>query len=416
MGREFAKFSAKLSETFDLSEGLNADSPGVTSANFYGPNDYHTDTLNSFTSLNALSSNNTKYTIINCSTGYGGTVGTGGGASWSSGWVTSDGTNNVADGAALTFNHNLGTTDLVYNVYAAKDASGTDAIDISNHEISQTDIPREDYGSQALITNTTIQVVLGSQGLLIPNIEGVYNTSESDFATYPYIKVVVSSGAGGGGAGWSSGWVTGDGTTTLANAATLTFNHNLGTSDVVFSIYAQKSDGTVYDAYGEFTSTSDYGAGINNITDNTITITCAEKGASWINTSDGDYSGHTANWGSPDASKIKIVLSSGGGSGGGTGGGGAEWVAINQTLTNHLAGSSSNISSITDLGTGKSKINFQNAYSSATSYGVGVISSEASSSSVYVLILNAAADSFEIHNRVADSYRNAADLRVVISG
>jgi hypothetical protein len=112
---------------------------------------------------------------------------------FSTGWVNSG----VANGATLTFNHNLGTTDLVYNVYAAKDNSGTDAIDISNHEISQTDVPRADYGSQALITSNTIQVVLGSQGLLIPNIGATYNVSNSNFTTYPYIKVVASAGGGG---------------------------------------------------------------------------------------------------------------------------------------------------------------------------------------------------------------------------
>ena len=64
MGREFARFSVKLSETFDLGEGLDAESPGVTSANFYGPDGSHTDVTNSLISLNALTSNNTKYTII----------------------------------------------------------------------------------------------------------------------------------------------------------------------------------------------------------------------------------------------------------------------------------------------------------------------------------------------------------------
>ena len=64
MGREFARFSVKLNDTFDLSEGLDAESPGVTSANFYGPDGSHTDVTNSLESLNALASNNTKYTII----------------------------------------------------------------------------------------------------------------------------------------------------------------------------------------------------------------------------------------------------------------------------------------------------------------------------------------------------------------
>lgn len=64
MGREFARFSAELSETFDLSRGLNTESPGVSSANFHGPKGSGTDITNSFASLNAIASNNTRYTII----------------------------------------------------------------------------------------------------------------------------------------------------------------------------------------------------------------------------------------------------------------------------------------------------------------------------------------------------------------
>ena len=79
-----------------------------------------------------------------------------------------------------------------------------------------------------------------------------------------------------------------------------------------------------------------------------------------------------------------------------------------------MAGSSSNISSVTDLGTGKSRINFVNSYSSSTSYGIGVVSDEASSSSVYVYLTNTTASSFELWNRVADSFRDAEDLRAVI--
>ena len=80
-----------------------------------------------------------------------------------------------------------------------------------------------------------------------------------------------------------------------------------------------------------------------------------------------------------------------------------------------MAGSSSNISSVTDLGTGKSRINFVNSYSNSTSYGIGVVSDEASSSSVYVYLGNTTASSFELWNRVADSFRDAENLRGVIS-
>lgn len=65
MGKEFVRLSAELAGDFDLSSGLSSSSQGVTSINFYGPEDSHTDITNSFKSLNAIASNSTKYTIIN---------------------------------------------------------------------------------------------------------------------------------------------------------------------------------------------------------------------------------------------------------------------------------------------------------------------------------------------------------------
>ena len=43
---------------------------------------------------------------------------------------------------------------------------------------------------------------------------------------------IQTNGAVGGGANFSTGWVQTDGTTAVANGATLTFNHNLGTTDL----------------------------------------------------------------------------------------------------------------------------------------------------------------------------------------
>lgn len=109
---------------------------------------------------------------------------------WSSGWVNTDGTTSVADGADLNFEHNLGTTDVIIQVYAAIDESGTNSINVSQHEISQTDVPREDYGCQILPSLNSVQVVLASQGLNIPDIGATYNASSASYSTYNYIKVV----------------------------------------------------------------------------------------------------------------------------------------------------------------------------------------------------------------------------------
>jgi microcystin-dependent protein len=44
---------------------------------------------------------------------------------WTTDWVNTDGSTTVADGAKLTFNHNLGTTNITVDVYVCDNASGT---------------------------------------------------------------------------------------------------------------------------------------------------------------------------------------------------------------------------------------------------------------------------------------------------
>ena len=145
--------------------------------------------------------------------------GTSGTPNWSSGWVNTDGTTSVANGASLNFTHNLGTSDIVFNVYAATDVNGSDAVDVSNHEISQTDVPRSDYGSMVRLTsNNAINVVLASQGLLIPNVGATYNVTASNYGGtgYTHIKVVAIAG-GGAQTGFNPSTYTGQESVTFPN-------------------------------------------------------------------------------------------------------------------------------------------------------------------------------------------------------
>lgn len=131
-------------------------------------------------------------------------AGGGSGASFSTGWVNTDGTTTVANGATLNFTHNLGTTDLICNVYAAKDSSGTGAINISSPS-GATFSTQAHFGTLTSITSNLIQVILCTDGLLHPNTGSIALVSDavnSNFGTdsstgagdpYPYIKVVVLS-------------------------------------------------------------------------------------------------------------------------------------------------------------------------------------------------------------------------------
>lgn len=186
--------------------------------------------------------------------GGGGAAGT---PNWSSGWVNTDGTTAVANGASLTFTHNLNSTDLVFNVYAARDSNGTGAVDVSNHEVSQTDIPRSDYGSIVSLTNSNqINILLASQGLLLPDPGALYNVTNSAYggADYTHIKVVASASGGGANISkYSTGLIF------AQNNRSIIVNHNLNTSDYVVQVWVfSPAVSTGYEELLNTSSSADY--------------------------------------------------------------------------------------------------------------------------------------------------------------
>ena len=137
-----------------------------------------------------------------------------GGATFNSGWVNTDGTTTVADGATLTFDHNLGTTDIIFSIFVASDASGTDAreADMMVGDSSTT------FGAfPQSITNTSTTIQLGSGGFITLDSSGV--DSSLSFSG-KYIKVIVSSASGG-----PRAYVAFDGTAAnVTNSITNSFN------------------------------------------------------------------------------------------------------------------------------------------------------------------------------------------------
>ena len=107
---------------------------------------------------------------------------------------------------------------------------------------------------------------------------------------FTYVRLVaLASGSSSGTSKYDSGWVTTDGTTTVANGATLTFTHGLSTSALNAQIWVSgASDGSypyLMDIQETFTNTSMVGAGITNITSTQITIQFSDSGYVYMNSS-----------------------------------------------------------------------------------------------------------------------------------
>jgi hypothetical protein len=98
-----------------------------------------------------------------------------------------------------------------------------------------------------------------------------------------------ANGSGGGVAKYDSGWVTTDGTTTVANSATLTFTHGLSTSAINAQLWVSgASDGSnpyLMDIQDSFQDTNMVGAGITNITSTQVTIQFGNSGYIYMNSS-----------------------------------------------------------------------------------------------------------------------------------
>lgn len=246
-------------------------------------------------------------------------------------WATSHGGVAVANGATMTITHNLGTDDIIVQAFVADDSGGTNA---QNIKFSHWD-GDVTYGHAVVdpATNSVVIQLANSGYIDITSAGG--KDHESSFSG-KFIKVVVlSAGAGGSSSsgttsGWSSGWVDTDGTNSLANGATLTFTHDLGTTDVNFIVYvADDGQGTNAQDFqrGHATGTaSAYGGSITNITPTTVTVQLASVGYLDMSTS-GEVS--TTNF-ATGTKHIKVIgTSTSGGSTGGSGGGsGGSWVSV----------------------------------------------------------------------------------------
>lgn len=282
----------------------------------------------------------------------GGSGGSGGTVAYDSGWVNQSpvDSTSVAANTDLNFAHGLGTVDVVWQIYAADDSSGTNSVAI-DIQLDQLSSANDTWGAAIIdVTTTTFKLSLGTK-----YIHTAYNTGSGK--SWAYVKVVgiASSGSSRGPAAYDSGWF--NNTNGLANGGTYSFTHGLGTENFVAAIWvADDSSGTnrqvIFTDSGASSQGSKVdGAVVSDASSTTLEVQLGANGGFSVS-STGNWSGF--NW-STKYFKVVAVAS-------GTSSGPRAFVAFDGTSSN-LTGSitnSLNVASITDQGTGKYDIAWTN--------------------------------------------------------
>lgn len=214
------------------------------------------------------------------------------GGKYTEGFATSIGGTTVDDAATLTVTHNLGTEDVIVVVYVADDAAGTNAhrvqtaIYTGGIDGGDATAMVEGWDTSALTSNT-ITVQLGSNGYWpIISSSGTAITAQGSTTTFDgaFLKVVVLAAGNGGINKYVADWAVSHGGVTVADAATLTITHNLGTEDVIVRAYVNSSasDTNAQDVSsgggGQGSIGGLYGACITSLSSNSLTLQLGSAG------------------------------------------------------------------------------------------------------------------------------------------
>ncbi len=187
------------------------------------------------------------------------------------------------------------------NVEDGATANDTDANlkDRANHTGTQTAATISDFDTEvanntAVAANTAKVSNATHTGDATGDTALTLATVNSDVGSFTNANITVNAkglvtAASSGSAvvsKYSSGWQTSIGGTTVANAATITVTHNLGTTNVTWMMYANSSasdtGASSITGHDVFTS-GRFGALVKDLTSNTITFELAQNGYSKAN-------------------------------------------------------------------------------------------------------------------------------------
>lgn len=172
-----------------------------------------------------------------------------------------------------------GTTNL-FNQTHSGDVTGSTALTIANDAV--TFAKMQNINTAKVIGRTTASSG-DPEEVSILDEDTMTSNSDTALATQQSIKAYVDAQTV---SKYNSGWQTSFGGTTVADAASITVTHNLGTTDVTWSMFANASasDTGASSIHGHDVFTSGrFGALVKNLTSNTITFELAQNGYSKAN-------------------------------------------------------------------------------------------------------------------------------------